>query len=47
VVHVSLSLAILVYRGNENRKRCPLLSEVTQNDLRNIENVKTKITGKK
>jgi hypothetical protein len=26
----TLSLAFLVYRANENRKRCVLLSEVTQ-----------------
>ena len=43
----TLSLAFLVYRANENRKRCVLLSEVTQTNLRNIENFKTKTTGKK
>jgi len=36
-----------VYRANDNRKRCALLSEVTQTNLRNIENFKTKPTGKK
>jgi hypothetical protein len=41
----TLSLALLVYRANENRKRCVLLSEVTQTNLRNIENFKTKTTG--
>ena len=43
----TLSLAFLVYRANDNRKRCVLLSEVTQTNLRNIENFKTKTTGKK
>ena len=37
----------LVYRANENRKRCALLIEVTQKDPRNIENFKIKTTGKK
>lgn len=36
-----------MYRGNENRKRCSLLNEVTQKDPRNIENIKIKTTGKK
>jgi len=36
----------LVYRENENRKRCALLSEVTQKDPRNIENFKIKTPGK-
>jgi hypothetical protein len=45
--YVALSLALLVYRANENRKRCALLSKVTQTNLRNIENFKTKTTGKK
>ena len=43
----TLSLAFLVYRANDNRKRCGLLCEVTQTNLRNIENFKTKATGKK
>ena len=37
----------LVYRANENHKRWTLLSEVTQKDLKYIENFKAKTTGKK
>ena len=38
----TLSLAFLVYRANDSRNRCALFSEVTQTNLRNIENFKTK-----
>jgi hypothetical protein len=34
--YVALSLALLVYRANENRKHCTLFSEVTQKDLKYI-----------
>jgi hypothetical protein len=45
--YVALSLALLVYRANENRKHCTLFSEVTQKDLKYIENFKAKTTVKK